>query len=95
MDYFVTGTEAGPSEELQCLWQSSQASLQEGLATFEGIQDTANQILLHCNFGRLMRLCAQTYTHISLQGPSREFSSLERNYFNKVHIFNPLHNGNS
>ena len=75
-----------PNQSLQRLWKLSRYNLEEGLKTFEAVRDTANQILLLCNQGRLNRLCAQTYAQISLKEPVKEFRSMERKYFIKVGI---------
>lgn len=71
-----------PSEDMEKLWESGQQAFRNGINVFEQVRDIANQALLHCNYGRLMRLCAQTYTHISIKGAKQEFTPKERQYYN-------------
>ena len=70
--------------EVQKLWMESKTALIEGIALFETAGDRANQVLLHCNLGRLMRLCAHTHAHISLKGEEQEIGVTERRYFDMV-----------
>ncbi|WAR21123.1 EDRF1-like protein [Mya arenaria] len=69
--------------EMQTTWDQASQALKEGIGVFECIEDKANQALLHCNLGRLMRLIAQTYTNTVQIGNKQEFTPLEREYYNK------------
>lgn len=70
-----------PSQEMITLWVKGRQMFTEGIEVFEEIEDIANQALLHCNNGRLMRLCATTYTQIALKSKKQEFTEKERHYF--------------
>ncbi|XP_052773839.1 erythroid differentiation-related factor 1-like isoform X1 [Mya arenaria] len=69
---------------MQTTWDQASQALKEGIGVFECIEDKANQALLHCNLGRLMRLIAQTYTNTVQIGNKQEFTPLEREYYNKA-----------
>ncbi|WAR21132.1 EDRF1-like protein [Mya arenaria] len=69
---------------MQTTWDQASQALKEGIGVFECIEDKANQALLHCNLGRLMRLIAQTYTNTVQIGNKQEFTPLEREYYNKL-----------
>jgi hypothetical protein len=68
-------------------WVKGRQAFSEGIEVFEKVEDIANQALLHCNCGRLMRLCATTYTQIALKSEKQEFTPKERHYFQLVCIF--------
>lgn len=72
---------AQPSDEMQGLWLKGRERFTLGLEVFEEVEDKANQALLHCNYGRLMRLCATTYTRIAMKTEKQEFTPNERYYF--------------
>lgn len=65
-------------------WLEAMKAFDSAIAVFEGIDDVANQALLNCNYGRLMRLIAQTYTNVTLKGNRQEFTAKEREFYNKV-----------
>lgn len=69
------------------IWLEAMKAFDSGIAVFEGIDDVANQALLNCNYGRLMRLIAQTYTNVTLKGNRQEFTAKEREFYNKVYLF--------
>ena len=73
-----------PSPEMMACWMKGREAFSEGIDVFVEIDDVANQALLHCNCGRLMRLCATTYTQIVLNSDKQEFTPKERQYFQKV-----------
>ncbi|KAK3590013.1 hypothetical protein CHS0354_041036 [Potamilus streckersoni] len=70
-----------PAIEMEILWRKSSNMIQQGIHTFEIAADVVNQALLHSNMGRLMRLCAQTFTKINHRKEKPEFSNQERYYF--------------
>ncbi|XP_053407087.1 erythroid differentiation-related factor 1-like isoform X2 [Mercenaria mercenaria] len=70
-----------PSQEMMTHWMKGRQAFSQGIEVFEEIEDIANQALLHCNYGRLMRLCATTYTQIALKSEKQEFTPKERHYF--------------
>ncbi|KAL3863890.1 hypothetical protein ACJMK2_005617 [Sinanodonta woodiana] len=72
------------TEEIEKLWKKSSNMIQQGILTFERAADVVNQALLHCNMGRLMRLCALTITSISHCESNPEFSNQERHYFQQA-----------
>ncbi|XP_060566894.1 erythroid differentiation-related factor 1-like [Ruditapes philippinarum] len=73
-----------PSPEMMTCWVKGRQAFSEGIEVFEKIEDIANQALLHCNCGRLMRLCATTYTQIALKSEKQEFTPNERHYFQLI-----------
>lgn len=83
---FYIVTKSKPSEDMIKLWTSGRQAFIQGIEVFEQIHDIANQALLHCNYGRLMRLCATTYTQIALHSKQQEFTRKERNHFQLVRI---------
>ncbi|KAH3706561.1 hypothetical protein DPMN_065948 [Dreissena polymorpha] len=71
-------------QHMEDLWHRSLSVFNDGIAVFEDAKDVANQALLNCNAGRLMRLVAQTHTKVALKGNLHEFTPLEREYYNKA-----------
>ncbi|KAL4231619.1 Erythroid differentiation-related factor 1 [Mactra antiquata] len=78
------GIQNKPSENMVKLWTNGRQAFLHGIEVFEQIKDIANQALLHCNYGRLMRLCATTYTQIAVHSKLQEFTAKERFYFQQA-----------
>ena len=72
---------------MKVVWIKARQAFDSGIEVFEAAEDVANQALLHCNYGRLMRLIAQTYTNVTMKG-AQEFTALEREFYNKVSCSN-------
>ncbi|XP_041369063.1 erythroid differentiation-related factor 1-like [Gigantopelta aegis] len=73
-----------PLDKIEELWENSEKCFTKGIEAFCSVADQANQALLHSNRGRLMRLCARCYTHITMQKDRPEFSAKERQYYFKA-----------
>lgn len=70
--------------DMKSLWSKAVSAFESGISVFENADDVANQALLYCNYGGLMRLIAQTYTNVTRNGNRHEFTVVEREYYNKV-----------
>ena len=71
---------------MEGLLRSSFSCFADGIKLFEQISDNINSALLLSNKGRLMRLYAQAYTQNTMGLEKPEFSSKERQYYNKVTV---------
>ncbi|XP_077439017.1 erythroid differentiation-related factor 1 [Vanacampus margaritifer] len=68
----------------QEMWKKSFAFFEKGMKDFEAIEDSTNKALLLCNTGKLMRICAQAHSGVSVDDSRGEFSPEEALYYHKA-----------
>ncbi|XP_019715708.1 erythroid differentiation-related factor 1 isoform X2 [Hippocampus comes] len=68
----------------QEMWKKSFAFFEKGMKDFEAIGDSTNKALLLCNTGKLMRICAQAHSAVSVDDSRGEFSPEEALYYHKA-----------
>ncbi|XP_050399399.1 erythroid differentiation-related factor 1 [Patella vulgata] len=78
------GVEKVNLEKLKLMWEKSENCFNRGKEVFHAINDKANVTLLLSNTGKLMRLCAQTYTQLTISSDQPEFTTIEREYYTKA-----------
>lgn len=86
---FFLAVKTSVSAAEQEMWKKSFAFFEKGMKDFEAIGDSTNKALLLCNTGKLMRICAQAHSAVSVDDSRGEFSPEEALYYHKVTLKPP------